>query len=53
MATINLGDFAKMEGDFLEARRRFEEGRNICKGIGFREGVKRADESLRELEGKM
>ena len=53
VATINLGDFAKMEGDFLEARRRFEEGRSICKGIGFREGVKRADESLRELEGKM
>ena len=49
VATINLGDFALMEGDIAEARRRFEEGRSISKGIGFLEGVRRADESLKEL----
>ena len=49
VATINLGDFAMMEGDVAEARRRFEEGKSISKGIGFLEGVARADESLKEL----
>ena len=38
-----------MEGDVAEARRRFEEGKSISKGIGFLEGVARADESLKEL----
>lgn len=42
-----------MDGDLEEARRRFEEGRSISKGIGFQEGVGRADESLRELRGKI
>ncbi len=50
VATINLGDFALMDGDVQEARRRFEEGRGLSKGIGFRAGVTRADESLKKLE---
>ena len=49
VATINLGDFALMEGNVAEARRRLDEGRSISKGIGFLEGVERADESLKEL----
>ena len=53
VATINLGDFAFMEGNLEEAKRRFEEGKSLCKGIGFREGIERADESLKELEGKI
>ncbi len=39
-----------MDGDVQEARRRFEEGRGLSKGIGFRAGVTRADESLKKLE---
>ena len=35
-----------------EARRRYEEGRGISKGIGFREGVQRADELLKDLQKK-
>ena len=42
-----------MEGHVGEARRRFEEGRSISKGIGFGEGISRADESLRELGKRM
>jgi hypothetical protein len=38
-----------MEGNVAEARRRLDEGRSISKGIGFLEGVERADESLKEL----
>ena len=49
VATINLGDFASMNGDLVEARKRFEEGRGLSKGIGFVDGVIRADESLKEL----
>jgi len=49
VATINLGDFALMSGDIAEASRRFEEGRGLSKGIGFMDGVLRAEESLKEL----
>ena len=52
VATINLGDFAIMEGDVEEARRRYEEGRGISKGIGFQVGVQRADELLKDLRKK-
>ena len=49
VATINLGNFALIEGDIAEARTRFEEGRSISKGIGFLEGIERADENLKNL----
>lgn len=52
VATINLGEFAVMLGDVGEARRRFEEGRGLSKVVGFREGVRRAEEGLRGLEGR-
>ena len=50
VATINLGDFAMMEGDVAEARKRFEEGKSLSKAIGFPDGIGRADESLKELQ---
>ncbi len=50
VATINLGDFALMEGNLQDARKRFEEGKGLSKGIGFLDGLRRADESLKELE---
>lgn len=52
VATINLGEIAMMEGHVDEAKRRYEDGKNISKGIGFREGVARADELLKELKEK-
>ena len=53
VATVNLGDFAMMEGNLDEARRRYEEGRGISKAVQFQEGVARADELLGELKKKM
>ena len=38
-----------MDGDLVEARRRYEEGRGLSKGIGFAEGVRNAEEGLRRL----
>ncbi|MCJ1227224.1 hypothetical protein MMC12_003879 [Toensbergia leucococca] len=49
VATHNLGEFAEMDGDLVEARRRYEEGRGLSKGIGFAEGVRNAEEGLRRL----
>ena len=53
VATINLGDFALMEGDLAEARKRFEQGKSLSKGIGFPDGVGRADESMKELQKRV
>lgn len=52
VATINLGDFALMDGNVEEARRRFEEGKGLSKGIGFLAGVTRAEDSLKGLVDK-
>lgn len=53
VAAINLGEFALWAGEWGEARRWCEEGRERSWGLGFREGVERAGELLGELEGKM
>ena len=50
VATINLGDFAMMEGDLAEARKKFEEGKSLSKAIEFPDGIGKADESLKELQ---
>ena len=52
VATINLGDFAMMEGNLNEAERRYEDGMELSKAGGFRDGIKRADELLNELRNK-
>ena len=52
VATINLGDFAMMEGNLDEAERRYEDGMKISKGMGFQEGVAKADELLKDLKKK-
>lgn len=49
VAIISLGDFALMDGDIAEARRRYEEGKGISKGIGFADGVTMANENLKNL----
>ena len=53
VAMINLGDFARMEGRLDEASRIYEDGKKKSKGVGFEDGVARAEELLRELEKKM
>lgn len=52
VATHNLGEIAEWVGDLAEARRRYEEARSLCLGIGFEEGLRRAGESLGGLEGR-
>ena len=52
VATINLGEFAMMEGNLEEAQRRYEEGRELSKAVGFQDGIKRAEELLEEFREK-
>ena len=47
VATHNLGEFAEMNGDIAEARKRFEEAKSLAKAIGFQEGVINAEMGLR------
>ena len=50
VATHNLGEFAEMDGDIAEARRKFEEAKSLSKAIGFQEGVINSEDALRRLE---
>ena len=52
VATINLGDLAMMEGDLDEAERRYKEGKEMSKAIIFEDGVRRANELLKDLKEK-
>ncbi|PMD25515.1 hypothetical protein NA56DRAFT_619655 [Hyaloscypha hepaticicola] len=49
VATHNLGEFAEMDGNIAEARKRFEEAKSLAKAIGFQEGVTNAEEGLRRV----
>jgi len=46
VATHNLGEFAEMNGDIAEARKRYEEAKSLAKAIGFQEGVRNSDDGL-------
>ena len=50
VATHNLGEFAEMDGDIAEARRRYEEAKGLSKAIGFQEGVVNAGKGLKRLK---
>lgn len=50
VAMHNLGEFAEMEGDVAEARKRYVEAESLSKGIGFAEGVKMSRERLKLLK---
>lgn len=52
VATHNLGEFAEMNGDIREARKRFEEAKSLAKAIGFQDGVINSEEGLRRLGKK-
>lgn len=47
-----MGEFAQMDGDIREARKRFEEAKSLAKAIGFQEGVINSEEALRRLAWK-
>jgi hypothetical protein len=49
VATHNLGEFAEMDGNIKEARRRFDEALGLAKKIGFQEGVKQSEEALKRI----
>lgn len=50
VATHNLGEFAEMDGNIAEARKRFQEAKALAKTIGFEEGVAISEEALRRIE---
>jgi hypothetical protein len=52
VATHNLGEFAEMDGNLREARKRYEEAKSLAKAIGFQLGVINSEDGLRRLEGK-
>ncbi|KAL8682018.1 MAG: hypothetical protein Q9186_001894 [Xanthomendoza sp. 1 TL-2023] len=49
VAMYNLGEFAYLEGNVVEARRWYEEGRVTSNVCGFEEGERRCEEGLRGL----
>ncbi|KAL3424272.1 TPR domain-containing protein [Phlyctema vagabunda] len=49
VATHNLGEFAEMDGDIREARKRYQEARALAKSIGFEDGVENAKAALDRL----
>jgi hypothetical protein len=52
VATHNLGEFAEMEGNIAEARRRYEEAKSLAKAVNFKEGTFNSEAALNRL-GKM
>ena len=52
VATHNLGEFAEMDGDIREARRRYEDAKKLSTNVGFQEGVDNSVAALKRLEGK-
>lgn len=49
VATHNLGEFAEMDGNIAEARKRYEEAKRLSKAVGFEEGLLNAGEALRRI----
>ena len=51
VATHNIGEFAEMDGNLAEARKRYEEAKGLSEAIGFSEGVGKADEGIKRVDG--
>ncbi|OCL10082.1 hypothetical protein AOQ84DRAFT_316008 [Glonium stellatum] len=49
VATHNLGEFAELDGDIQEARRRYEEAAALAKAVSFPEGEVNAKKGLKRL----
>jgi hypothetical protein len=52
VALHNLGEFAQMKGDLVEASKKFTEAVSLAKAVGFVEGVENGEARLKELESK-
>jgi len=52
VATHNLGEFFEMNGNNVEARKRYEEAKSLAQAIGFQEGVINSEEGLRRVATK-
>lgn len=50
-ATYNLGAIAELMGEAGEAKRRFEEARALSEKLNMEEGLRKAEEGLRRLQG--
>jgi Tfp pilus assembly protein PilF len=53
VALHNLGEFAQMRGDLVEANKKFTEAVSLAKAVGFLEGVENGEARLKELESKV
>lgn len=52
VATHNLGEFAEMNGDIVEARKRYAEAKSLASAIKFKEGVVNAEKGIERLAKK-
>ena len=52
VSLCNLGDIASLSGNTEEARRRFQDARDMSKKVDFGEGLKQAEAGLRRLSAK-
>ncbi len=50
VATHNLGEFAEMDGDIAEARRKYLEAKSLAQAVGFQEGVVNAEAALKRID---
>ena len=49
VATHNLGEFAEMDGDIVEARKRYLEAKSLSLAVGFQEGVTNSEAALKRI----
>ena len=51
VSLCNLGDIASLLGDSDEARRRFQEARDMSRKFNFQAGLRQAETGMRRLSG--
>ncbi|MCJ1483468.1 hypothetical protein MMC06_003635 [Schaereria dolodes] len=49
VATHNLGEFAEMDKNLMEAKMRYEGAKALSRAIGFKEGITNAEQGLRRV----
>ncbi|KAE8348905.1 TPR domain protein [Aspergillus coremiiformis] len=51
-ATYNLGELAELQGKLTEAEKLYEEAKSLAQGVGFEEGIVKADKALKRVVKK-
>lgn len=51
VALHNLGEFAEMNSDLTEARKKYKEAASLARAIGFVDGAKNSQEGLKRVGG--